>query len=480
MSGIFQFETVSHTQKAVDYASASTGITIGRGANISLLRSLLSAAVLSGNKDNVSVETVIDLYREDRGLKPSTAKASFYRALDELVAANVFVKSVREDLPKLANFLHPSQYTLNSTTLFKRIPAAGRRSIAEVTIRDDHSKEPNTYRRASATALVEPVSMRLTTLLVSLGSRISKSDDRLEIFAPINLDGQDLRMRCYSTGRTGPNGKTLGRMHARDATILYLIQARDSQIVSEQIQRGIEVKNQFRLDAYDIARELYGCSTNAEVSGSRFISVSTAILRIAEMNFEAEVEPGSPLAMALSEKYGGPRNRVRLRHLEIKATGDSDSNSNVKYQRFFTYEHPEHVFEAMRHSRGMYVFDPDLLPTNVTGYEGLLYFWLRHNVRANQERVVTLHELFTDPTCNPDGTWKTFSNGFLKSICSLAGSEKVLRPSEVIEAEFLGYYVKIYRPSVSLESIQFLFRGRGVRRYEILTADKNGGQKSLF
>ena len=346
------------------------------------------------------------LHAYNPAIKQKSVSTRALSALNELTKLGVLAKGEFTDLGKRNNNRYPTLFTFNKYFLdptifsseeneFDRM-ASLQRGLELTTSVKDHLLSTSSTNYTQKSDLSAPVNMKLSTLLVAHGSKTTNSDTRLEVKTEGDVLGTQVSIRSYTTGRTDHEGNTLGRMFSHDGIILYLMQSRDSQLIGKKLADGIkDIPNRFTLDAQDIARELQHDKESPSVAGNTLISVSKAILRLAQMNYEIAVDNNSDLAKTLSKQSGAPSNIVHLKHFTLETSGEVDGfKTGAKYQRFFTYSYPEHTFKSMCESNGMWVFHKDLINRRQSGYESTLYFWLRSVCSQGQTRKLTLSELY--------------------------------------------------------------------------------------
>jgi len=406
--------------------------------------------------------------------KPKSIATNALSTLTELAELGVLTKTEFTDLGRRTNNNYPLIYIINNFSVDSRMLVASEDNNAldrtaplqaglDLTIGlKEELRKSSLTNYTTESDLTVPANMRLSTLLVAHGSRTTKTDTRLEVITQGSIMEDQVSIRSYTSGRTDADGKELGRMYSHDAIILYLMQSRDSQLVARKLAAGERnIPNRFTVDAQDIARELQHDKEKPTVYGNTLVSVSNAILRISQMNYEINMDAKSALAKSLTSHTGAPSNTLHLRHFTLETSGEIDGNqAGSKIRRFFTYSYPDHVFQSMLNSSGMWIFHKDLINRRQSGYESTLYFWLRYVCSQGQTTSLTLSELYILINFDDWIGWNKFANYFLKQVLNEdAFPGKAIEVGQSGTFDFFGYDLTFERPTPSLRDIKITARG---------------------
>jgi hypothetical protein len=420
-------------------------------------------------------DSLIDEIRSKENFSWSSSQKRANRSIRYLIDGGAISRHSLNNYPSLKNGRQPFLYTLTdpTTSELKMSNLGGndvpfyQQALLTKDYKNKLSSDP-AYNYISSADISSPINTRLTTLLVGLGSRVSSSDEDLLVTNTRRIDGYDVKFRCYASGATAPTGELLGRMYGRDASILYLIQTRDSQAIAKRIKKGeTHIENRFTLDVHDLLSEMR--EGKGENRGGSTVGISNAINRIAEMSYTIEADQGSSIAKALTAANDVPANRLYIKLLYLLASGDD--MTNTKYQRFFTYRHSDHAFKSMIDSNGMWYFDKDLITKNLGSYEQLFYILCRNNVNRGSVFKINLEQIYAEMLVIDHVSWKAFSDNFLKTILSFTDGVDRIHKGKSCEAKFIGYSIIITRPLGSLRSIVFEISQSGVEKLEALSGD---------
>jgi hypothetical protein len=393
------------------------------------------------------------------GMSWDSSQKRANRAIRYLIDGGVVIKKPLDDYPTLKNGKPPHLYTLvdpastylGITNRGGTITSLQRQAMQTKTPQPTFLSEPFT-NNISGSDISGPINTLFTTLLVGLGSRVSPTDNKLLVTHTKVIDGQNVNFRCYSSGESTPDGDPVGRMYGRDARILYLIQTRDSQLIAQRIRNGdTDIKNRFTLDVHDLLAEI---KDDAGVNrGGSKVGISNSIRRIAEMNYTIKSDYNSLIAKAFSDVNGSPTNNIYTKLLYLISSTNDDSNT--KYQRYYTYEHSDHVFNSMVRSKGTWLFDRDLITRNLGSYEQLFYALCRSSVTRESGVVISLEQIYKGMFAEGHVSWKSFSGQFLRAILMFSKDVDKITKGETCLVEFIGYLVTITRPTGSLRSTLF-------------------------
>jgi hypothetical protein len=444
------------------------------------------ASSLEGGQMIAWDDLISDLQVFKPNIKPKSVATNALSTLTELADLGVITRGEYKELGRRNNNKYPLIYTINKYSIDATVFAAKNTGANENLDRTaplqagldltlslkENLKKSSVTNYTTESDLSVPANMRLSTLLVAHGSRTTKTDTRLEVITSGTLMADDVSIRSYTSGRTDSQGKELGRMYSHDAIILYLMQSRDSQLVAKKLAAGeTDIPNRFTVDAQDIARELQHDKKKPNLFGNTIVSVSNAIFRISQMNYEIEMDSGSELAKSLTSRSGAPSNTIHLKHFTLETSGEIDGNQGGhKIRRFFTYSYPEHVFNSMLSSNGMWVFHKNLINRRQSGYESTLYFWLRSVCSQGQTTSLTLSELYILINFDDWIGWNKFANYFLKQVLN----EDVF-PDGSIDVgqsgtfDFFGYDLTFERPDSGLRTIRITAKGARITEQVKLT-----------
>ena len=485
-TGYFKIDTSEYLSGWFEEGTNNPSSPINKKAISLCLRCLSNLESRSEENDLLAWDLLVaEMSRFLPKVSEKSVQVRLHKNIKALIDLGVFTKTTIEDFGKLPNHRYPSLYVLNNPMY-----AEGKHLVPEVlgdnsTDRMLRSKQGvldlkaalSTNRRVNYNPEADldyPASMLLTTMLIAHGSRTSKADTRLEVKTEGQLFNETANIRTYSTGRTDSEGKPLGRNFSYDAGTLYLMQTRDQQQINKRLAAGeTDIPNLFTLDAQDIVRELQHEKEKPSLWGNSLVSVSHAILRLAGMHFEAEVNPDGDLAKMLTDGIGLPTSTLHLKHFYLKASGDDNPAGDSKIQRFFTYSYPEHVFRSMLKNEGLLVFHKGLINRRTSGYEPTFYFWLRGVCGSDETGMFTLFDIYHFINFDKWTKWSAFQTAFLKQILPNDQFEGgVIQEGECGQFDFFGYDIYVERSTSSPKTILFKVTGSRIRKEVIMTKQK--------
>lgn len=385
--------------------------------------------------------------------------------ISNLCKSGVIDKTPLTNLPVLRNGRPPSKFTVieinrylsnKSPSVISDHLSAGRSNSMQYRLALSVG-ELGTTRGLGAVDIQTPENLQLSTLLVSRSARMTQAPRPLQVISEIDIFNRPCKLIAYGTAKEDSKGKALGRITLDDAKILYYLQARDSQIISDSLKSGDNIENRFSVDIADIARALAGNPRGYTPTGNTLVRYSNAMERIGGMGYECRISLKSEDEKEEFKKMFGSSfvsNEAVINLFHIRFIHGAMS-SRGNYQRYFVYEYPEYEFKWMCNNIGKLVF-PKVFFEEANGLQMVVYFYLRQICGEYETITISLRNIYDSIKLDDSVSFRNFSE---RLICKLHPECRQIEPGEEFETVFFGYSLVISRFSSVLESIKLVISG---------------------